>query len=360
MSGEGSIYHRKSDDRWVATISRGPRGARQVRTVYRHTRAEAAEALAELRARHGPLNARTLTTGAFLERWVRDARDIRPTTRRGYDAAIRTHLVPRLGAIRLSDLSPLHVEALLSEMSTSMAPKTLRNVHIVLRRALGQAVRAGLVTRNVASREYIDAPRVTQTEPDALTVTELSAIRNSLPGHPLEVHVAVALGTGLRQGEQLGLAWEDLDLDAGRLNVRKELAYEDGHYTRADPKTPRSRRTVPLAPPIVALLRKHRESLVARGFVTTSTGPVFVSTTGTPLSGSWLTHRWYGLLSEAKVDRRPWKILRATFGSQLYAAGVPDRTIADLMGHSRVATTQRHYISTAGADVTEIIERMVG
>ena len=142
MAGEGSIYRRQSDGRWVATISRGPRGNRQVVTKYRRTRSEAAEALAELRSLVGPLNGRTLTVGAYLERWVRDARDIRPNTRHGYRSVVDTHLVPVLGAVRLGELSPLHVESLLSRLSPTMAPKTLRNILVVLRRALGQAVRA--------------------------------------------------------------------------------------------------------------------------------------------------------------------------------------------------------------------------
>jgi integrase len=358
MGGEGSIYRRKSDNRWVATMSRGPREARQVRTVYRHSRAEAVEALAELRASHGPLNGRTLTVGAFLERWVRDARDIRDTTRHGYRAAIVTHIAPAIGPVRLADLSPLHVETMLQNLEGRVSPKTARNVHVVLRRALGQALRSGLVTRNVAAREYVDAPRVTSQDPDALSPDEIAALRAVLSGHPLEAHVTVGLGTGLRQGEQLGLAWEDIK--DSRLNVRKELARVNGQYQRVEPKTDRSKRTVPLSPSVVEAIARHRERLVAAGFMPTATGPVFVNTKGGPLSGSWLTHVWYDVLELAGVKRRPWKVLRATFASRLHAEGVPERTIADLMGHSRVHTTQRHYISTRDADLTAVVERAVG
>lgn len=365
MSGEGSIYRRRSDGRWVATLSRGPRGARQIVTTYLprgSTRVEAAEALVELRGRVGPLNGRTLTTGAYLERWVRDARDIRATTRHGYQAVVTVHLVPALGAIRLGDLSPLHVETMLTELAPRMAPKTLRNIHVVLRRALGQAVRAGLVSRNVAAREFVDPPKVELEEPPALSIAEISRIRGVLAGHSLVAHVTLALGTGLRQGEQLGLAWQDVDLDAGALHVRKELARVDGKYERVDPKTSRSKRVVPLAPAVVEVLRSHRERLVEQGFVPTSTGPVFVNRLGGPLSGSWLTHAWYELLEQAGVERKPWKILRATFGSRLFAEGVPDRSIADLLGHSRTHTTHRHYISTGAtsADAIEAIGRLVG
>ena len=365
MPGEGSVFKRASDGYWAAQLSMGPRGARRTFTAYRRTRTEALEALAELRKRAGRVDRTTITVGAFLERWVRDARDIRPTTRHGYEAAIVTHLTPSLGHLRLVDLTPLDVEAMLARLAPTMRPKTLRNVHVVLRRALGQAVRAELVERNVADKQYVDPPKVTVDEPDALTTAQIDAILAILPGnppetpaHPLQAHVLVALGTGLRQGEQLGLAWEDLDLDGGTLSVRKELARIDGKYERVEPKTPRSRRSVPLAPAIVAALKAHRERLKAAGFVPTSTGPVFINSVGKPLSGSVLTHRWYDLLELAKIDRRPWKILRATFASQLFAAGVPDRTVADLLGHSRTATTQRHYIASAGAgDALAAIER---
>lgn len=365
MPGTGSIYRRKSDGRLVATISRGRRGARQTVTRYlprTAKRADAVVALEELRAQYGPLNARTLTVGAYLARWVSDARDILPNTRRGYRAAVIYHLTPHLGVYRLADLASLHVEQMLAELAPTMSPKMLRNVHGVLRRALGQAVRAGLVARNVASREYVDPPKVSLDEPEALTLDEIGRMRAVLTGHPLEAHVLVALGAGLRQGEQLGLAWEDVDLDAGRLRVRWELARIEGKYQRVEPKTPRSRRLVPLAPALVDALRVHRERLIAAGFAPIATGPVFVNRKGGPLSGSWLTHAWYRLLEQAGVRRRPWKVLRATFGSRLFAAGVPDRTISDLLGHARSATTHRHYIATSGTpdDAVAAIERLVG
>jgi integrase len=194
-------------------------------------------------------------------------------------------------------------------------------------------------------------------EPDTLTEAEIAAIVAVLSGDRIEPHVLVALGTGLRQGEQLGLAWEDIDGRA--LYVRKELTRIAGQYRRVDPKTPRSRRTVPLAPWVVSAFALQRERLVTAGFVPTLTGPVFVNAEGAELSGSVLTHRWYDLLARAGVDRRPWKVLRATFASRLYAAGVPDLAIADLLGHARTATTKRHYIASAGSgSALEVIARL--
>ncbi len=152
-----------------------------------------------------------------------------------------------------------------------------------------------------------------------------------------------AIWTGARQGELAGLAWEDVDLTAGRLVVRQELVRRDGRYQREEPKTERSKRTIPLSPPVVAALMAHRDRLIAEGFVPTATGPVFVNRDGGPLSGSWLTHHFYGLLEAAGIARLPFKNLRTTFASRLFELGVQDQVIADLLGHTRTYTTKKHW-----------------
>lgn len=354
MPGEGSVYRRQSDDRWVATISTGARGSRRITTVYRHSRSEALDALADLRKRHGRLD-RSTTVGDYLERWVRDARDIRPTTRHGYAAVIEAHLAPHLGHRRLAALTPVHVETMLAELAPTMRPKTLRNILVVLRRALREAVRKGLVTANVAAPEYVDAPKVEAAVPDALTREEEAKILAVLPGEWIEPHVIVALGTGLRQGEQLGLTWADI---GEAVRVDKELTRIRGFYETVKPKTPFSVRSVPLAPSVIAAIDRHRGALVAAGFVPIETGPVFVNSEGADLSGSVLTHRWYVLLAKAGVRRRPWKVLRATFGTRLREAGLDEGDISRLMGHAPGSrTTRRHYIAPAGLDPRDAIER---
>lgn len=361
MAGEGSIFQ-LPDRRWVAQLSIGGRIGRRFRRRIRPTRTEAAAALAEMQAeRRAGVSPSRLTTGAYLEQWVADARNIRPSTRNGYAAVVTYHLAPTLGDVRLAELSPLHVEHALASLGSRLAPKSLRNVHAVLRRALGQAVRAGLVTRNVAAREFVDAPRVPVEEPRSLSVDEVRRLLAAAAGDRLEALFITALGTGLRQGELLGLAWEDLDLVRGQLKVRRELVRRDGRYSRAELKTDRSRRLVPLAPPVLEALRTHRERTISAGFVPTATGPVFTSAAGRALSGSWLTHHLYALLERAGIPRLPFKNLRTTFASQLFAAGVPDRTIADLLGHARTSTTHGHYIAGASQEAAiEAAGRLVG
>jgi integrase len=364
MSGEGAIFpitDKRGRRRWRAQLSIGGRTSRRYVTRTRSTRAEARQALDELRAASVSGSSR-MTVSDYLERWVADARNIRETTRHGYAAVVTTHLVPAIGHRRLDQLTPSDVERMLADLAPAMSPKTLRNAHAVLRRALGQAQRAGLVARNVAAREYVDAPRVTVAEPEALSIDEVRRLLAAARGDRLEALFVLAVATGLRQGEILGLAWEDLDLEGARLHVRKELVRRDGMYRREEPKTERSKRTVPLSPATVAALRAHRERVIASGLVPTSTGPVFSAPSGRPLNGSWLTHHFYRLLELAGIARIPFKNLRTTYSSLLYAAGIGDPSIARLMGHARTHTTRKHYIATAGLsqdDAVAAVERMV-
>jgi integrase len=235
-------------------------------------------------------------------------------------------------------------------------------VHAVLRRALGQAVRAGLVPRNVASREFIDTPRVPVEEPDALSGEEVARFVEVVRSDRHEALFLLALGTGMRQGELLGLAWQDIDLDAGSLRVRYELTRRNGQFERAEPKTDRSRRTVPLAPALVAALVAHRERTIAAGFVPTATGPVFTNRSGGPLNGGWVTHHVHELFIRAGIRRLPFKVLRATFSSRLFEAGVSDIELAQLLGHTRTHTTKRHYLALGDqhASALAAVERLVG
>lgn len=347
MAGEGSIY--QSGEWWIAQVSTGGRGQRRYLRRKRRRRSEAVTALAELQAdrRAGVTRSRS-TTGDYLAGWVATVRNLRPSTQRGYATAIELHLVPEIGAIRLADLSPIDVERMLARLAGRMSPKHLRNVHAVLRKALADARRHGMVARNVAASEYVDAPRVPDEEPASFTAAEVARLLAAADGDRIETPLRLALGTGLRQGELLGLAWEDIDLDGGRLHVRRELVRRDGTYHREELKTgSRSRRVLPLAPALVALLSVHLDAIRDAGLVPISTGPVFVTAAGVPLNGSSLTHRLYDLEAAAGVRRLPWKNLRTTFASRLFEAGVPDRVIADWLGHTRRSTTHGHYIDTA-------------
>lgn len=349
MAGEGSVY--RSGEWYIAQVSIGPRDRRRYVRRKRRRKSEAVAALAELLAdkRAGVTRSRS-TTGDYLASWVETVRNVRESTRDGYRGAVEYHLIPEIGAIRLAELTPVDVEEALARLAPRMSAKHLRNVHAVLRAALNDAVRKGLVPRNVAGREYVDAPRVPDREPEAFTAAELERLLEAAKGDRLEIAVRVSIGTGLRQGELLGLAWEDVDLEGARLHVRRELVRRGGRYVRDELKTgSRSRRVLPLPPEVVDLFRVQEQRVRDEGLIPIATGPVFVAPTGAPLNGSWMTHRLYQLEERAGVRRLPWKNLRTTFASRLFEATGNDRIVADWMGHRRTSTTHGHYIDTRDA-----------
>jgi len=210
--GEGSIYPVKGG--WMAQVSRGSGPNRLYLRRQRRTKSEALAALRELVGDHGVKRSRQ-RTGDYLSQWVEDVRNIKPGTRIGYRSIVRDYLAPTLGHVRLDYLSPADVEHALRSLEGTVSPKSLRNIHAVLSKALSDAVRKGLVSRNVASRQYVDPPRVPDRAPESFTNDEIAKLLSAASGTDIEVPIRLALATGMRQGELLGLAWEDIDYEAG-------------------------------------------------------------------------------------------------------------------------------------------------
>ena len=213
-----------------------------------------------------------------------------------------------LGKIALAKLTPAEVQAFLNrKLESGLSPRRVQYIHAVLRRALVTAEKWGMVSRNVA--KLVDPPRVPKHEITPLTPEQArQLIEASVDDRHLALYVT-ALGTGLRQGELLGLRWEDVDLDAGRLRVRHTLANVKGELTLLEPKTDRSRRNVMLPDSVVASLRAHRtrqrmERLVA-GSRWVDSGHVFTTMHGTPYHAATITRAFQaalGVIHEDVVD----------------------------------------------------------
>ena len=163
-----------------------------------------------------------------------------------------------------------------------------------------------------------------------------------IAGNRQEALYKLAIATGMRQGEILGLTWPDVDLDKGTLSVRRSLKYYDGAYHLDDVKTDRSRRTLTLAPPLVAALREHRRKQIVRS----SWRLVFVTRSGRPLNGTNVTHTLQRHLAEAGLPRIRFHDLRHGAATYLLEAGVPLKEVSDLLGHQQISTTADIYAHT--------------
>jgi integrase len=360
----GSRYRRKSDGRWVAAISIGPRGHQKRIVRYAATRKAADAALDDLRKLSRPTTGPRTTVGQYLRSWLDDAgrRSLKASTWVTYDVALRLHIDPAIGSVALSRLIAEHIDRML--VDSPLAPKGQRNVLGFLGRVLDVAQARGYVLRNAA--RLVEPPRLEpKEEPPALTPDDARRLLATIVGDRLEALWVLALATGMRQAELLGLRWDDVDLDAATVRVRFALARHAGQYVLEEPKTGKSRRTVALPALAVRALHEHRarqlEERVAAGRPT-GEGLVFVSPEGRPLNAGWVSHRWPILAKAAGVDVTMHG-LRHGQSSLLVALGVHPRVIAGRLGHATIAQTMdryAHVVEASDRDVARLLDEAIG
>lgn len=289
-----------------------------------------------------------LTVGEYLDRWLADTvkPTVRPWTYAGYEVHVRLHLKPTLGRISLERLSPMHVQEMVSaKVRQGLSPKSIRYIRGTLRAALNHAMKWDLVSRNAA--EDIDTPRVEQFEINPLTPEEARAFLAALKGHRLEALYAVALTMGLRQGEALGLRWQDVDLKLGYIRINKQLQRIAGEFHLVEPKTRRSKRTLAMPRPIAEQLAAHRvrqkDEREHSGERWNESDLVFTTEVGRPLDGTVVTHQFHRLLDRAGLPQRRFHDLRHSCATLLLVQGVSPRVVMDVLGHSQIGLTMNTY-----------------
>jgi integrase len=264
-NGEGSITRHKKSGKWMARYTvETPTGPKR-RTIYADTRKEAGEKLAKAlsdRADGIVVDDKNLTMGEYLDRWLSDA--VRGTVRESTfsrDKYLATnHIKPSIGRVKLKNANALHLARLYRErMDSGLSPSTVQKIHHILHKALAQAVRWDLIPRNPA--DSVTAPAPTTKEMHPLSAEEARRLLEAARGDRLEALYVLAVHTGMRRGELLGLKWEDVDLDGQTFRVRRTLTRTDNGRRLAlgEPKTRKSRRTVKLTQGAVEALRSHRK-----------------------------------------------------------------------------------------------------
>ncbi len=354
---EGSIRRRPDLGAWEGRVSLGYRDGHRVRqSVYGKTRAECAAKVAVLlrgTADGAADERRTLRT--FAATWTAqvEAR-VRPGTARRYRELIDGYILPTLGGVRLARLTPAQVSAALAAgRAAGAAPRTLAHARAVLRTCLGDAVRWGLLTRNAAALS--DAPRVPVAPIVPMTPEEARAILAATEGHWLGPIVATALYSGARQGEVLALQWRDVDLIGGTVRIRHALQRVDGRLQLVETKSASSRRMIPMAPALAAILTAHRAAQAAASLAAGSawmpTIPdlCFPTATGAPRDASVVTHTLHARLREAGCPDRRFHDLRHGAATLLLAAGSDLKTVSTILGHSQISLTANTYAAVLPA-----------
>jgi integrase len=337
--GEGSIYQRTSDGRWVAQIEAGraSSGRRRYARAVRRTRKDAQAALKELQraADAGLMPGQASTVEVFMAWWLDHVvpSTVTAETVARYKWITEHWITPHVGTVRLNKLTPAHVQAMLVKLEDAgLSPKSRTIARSVLGRALRWAERTNVVGRNVA--RLVDSPKLQRKPSDALTADEAKAVLAKAKGDRLEALAVVALRLGLRRGEALGLRWVDVDLDGGELTVTKG-------------KTTAAARTVPLVAGAAAALKEHRRRQTAErlevGPLWQDTGYVFTTHRGGPIHPRNALGWWHQLTEDAGVGRRRFHATRHTTAVLLLDQGVPLEVVSAVLGHANLSITSDVY-----------------
>jgi integrase len=255
-------------------------------------------------------------------------------------------LIPTLGKIRLDRLTPQDVQQMMNgRLAAGFSAKTVTYMHQVLRTALELGRRWEIIDRNVAS--LVDPPRRVRPRIRPLDPAQARVFLQSVRGNRLEALFSVALALGLRQGEALGLQWEDVDVARGVLRIRNQLQRIDGNLTLVEPKTERSRRTLVVPPTILENLREHeKRQAVERhwaGSKWTENGMVFTNLSGGPLQARNVIREFHKALKTAGLKRIRFHDLRHSCATLLLVQHVPARVVMEVLGHSEISTTMDTY-----------------
>lgn len=342
-NGEGSIYKR-ADGRWCASITL-PKGRRK--HFLGKDREEVAKQLTAAKKSRDdgvPAIVERQSVRQFMQSWLEAARpSLRERTWIRYEQYVRLQINPSVGNVALTKLSPQHLQKLYAErLAAGSSPTTVHHLHATIHRALRQAVRWNLVVRSVA--DLVDPPRDAHFEITTLSPAQARTLLATADGNRLEALFVLALTTGMRQGELLGLRWRDVDFDRGSLQVRGSLQRLGGALVVTSPKTDRSQRQVTLAPIAVTALRRHRalqaQERLRLGAAWQGDDLVFTNEIGRPIDSAALARLAFRpLLQRAGLPQMRFHDLRHSAATLLLQEGVHPKIVSEMLGHTRIGTT---------------------
>lgn len=367
--GEGSLFQRKDGrhkGKWVARINL-PGGRRH--EILCSTQAEARGKLREyiqgLSKGTEPLP-QTLRLGPYLERWLEDR--VRPrvaaNTYERYRSACEVHILKDpIASMKLSEVRGRSVNDLLGRRAVvGAAPATLANIRAVLSAGLQQAVRDELIHENPVRKS--DAPKQRHDSVKFLTKEQVKGLLETSKGSPIEVLIYTAVHTGARLSELLGLTWDRLDLERGKLTIDRQLQRYDKQFALEQLKTRGSTRKLDLSATLVQRLKAHEEKqVIGDRDEQKIPGLVFTSAEGRPLHRKTVLEWTNALLKKAKAPELGFHVLRHTCASLLINAGADPLRVQRQLGHSSVRVTLEtysHLFEERLKENADLLERELG
>jgi len=286
-----------------------------------------------------------LTVGQWLDIWINEyLGGVKPRTADLYKGVVSVRIKPKLGALKLDGLTPHAVQTYFNNLTKEgLAPKTVKNVHGILHKALQQAIINGYIKNNPADSTIL--PRVSRRELKPLDENQISTFLKAIQDHEYGDLFTVTLFTGMREGEALGLLWDCVDLESGILTVDKQLQLirgSKGQYQMVPTKNSKAR-TITLAPSIVKVLhsvrRKQLENKMLYGSAWEDSGFVFTNELGHHLFASTVYKSFKRVMKEIGSPETRFHDLRHSYAVASIRSGDDIKTVQDNLGHATAAFT---------------------
>ena len=381
--GEGTISKRPDGSWWGRiTIGVDKDGKQKRKAFYGKTRADVQKkitaALNDINM-GSYVNTPNVTLGSWLDTWFNEyaANSVKHSTKVSYDGIINKHIKPHLGRMKLTDIRPDNIQKFYNDKLENgrvdgeggLSPKTIKNIHNMLHKALQQALENGLINKNPS--DFVSTPKITKKEMRVLSPEEHLKIVEASYGDKFGLIVRLGLETGMRLGELAALQWQDVDFADCSLSVNRNLNrlknYDANIKSKTvivlgEPKTKNSKRSIPLSDKMlnefkdVQLKQAEAKQTWAEGYK--EQGFIFASEFGDCIEPRTFQDAFKRILKDADIKDANFHALRHTFATRALEAGIPAKIVSEILGHSSVNITLDLYSHVSLDTKREAIKRI--
>ncbi|ENK1244776.1 site-specific integrase [Clostridium botulinum] len=323
---------------------------------------------------------KNIVLGDLMHSWlfeiVRVSNRIKPSTFQRYEGIYRNYVKNSdIYGLRISNLKTIHLQRYYNSLYTKgKTSNVIKNLNKLLKNFFNYATDEGYILKNPCSGKRIVIPGETETQEKKIEVfsdKEINTLKVALKGHRLKFLILLALGTGLRQGELLGLKWSDIDINNKQLKVERSIkqvniisADESKEYKTIvqSPKSKNSIRTVPIPSNLISELKEHRklqkQEKLKSGNSYNNTDYVFTTEVGNTMNARNITKSYKRLLKKAKIPYKKFHSLRHTYATKLFEVNVPLKTVQMLLGHSDISITANIYTHVMPKEKIKAVEKL--
>ena len=303
----------------------------------------------------------SMTVEQFILPWLENVhqQNIAETTYKRYLGLTKKYIIPGLGRVAMRNVTKKQVKQLMDSMALAgQKPRSIQQMRALLSVAFNYAVEVEMVGANPV--QLVKSPKVSQGVRDPLDKHELKKLLDSVAGTFMCARIHIAAICGLRQGEALGLRWQDIDFESNAIHVRVQIQKKKGNRQFVPLKTQSSQRILYVGQATMDALKAHRAIInqmkLRAGSTWNDHDLVFPNRIGAPIQSKWDYERWMKALDCAGLRRRRLHDARHTAGTIMHESGADIESIRRVLGHSSIALTSSTYVHASAAPVRAAFE----